>query len=347
MDFFDFIRELRKGEPDVKKAAKAMKILGWICVFGAIWNYVIYYIAPFEKSPFNLPPSYPYLALMILLLLGALFLFSARGIKEWKPWGKQSGQLAVILLAAVFTGFMFFVFPTEAIPLGSNHVSKIFIIFIIIFIAQFGLPAYFGVRYLGRLPVKDVAYSGHRFKPEYMSKMKDAEISFGVPEYKDSLFPFGIFGTFALLIAIPLVTFFIVEKYYGPEKIAFMFMPIFLFVFLTPVLYNLIPSSFQRERSLISSYTGGGSIILFHGTWPFFRLMIYKDGIEIRVMFHRFFIPYDKMDDLPEKIGFFSRGILIKSNLPDVPSGIRFQGFGMKKILEVVNENRNKIMDTA
>ena len=86
---------------------------------------------------------------------------------------------------------------------------------------------------------------------------------------------------------------------------------------------------------------------MFHGTWPFFRLMIYKDGIEIRVMFHRFFIPYNKMDDLPGKIGFFSRGILIKSNLPDVASGIRFQGFGMKKILEVVNENRNNFNDTA
>jgi hypothetical protein len=347
MDFFDFIRELRKGEPDVEKVAKAMKILGWICVFGAIWNYVIYYIAPFEKSPFNLPSSYPYFALMILLSLGSLFFFSARGIKEREPWGKQSGQLAVILLAAVFIGSMFFLFPTKAIPLNDNYVSIIFIIFITIFIAQFGVPAYFGVRYLGRLPVKDVDYSDHRFKPEYILKMKDAKIIFGAPEYKDSLFPFGIFGTFALLIAVPLVTFFIIEKYYGPEKIAFMFMPIFLFAFLSPVLYNLISSSFQRERNLVSSYTGGGSIFLFHGTWPFFRLMIYKDGIEIRVMFHRFFIPYNKMDDLPDKIGFFSRGILIKSNLPDVPSGIRFQGFGMKKILEVVNENRNKFKDTA
>jgi hypothetical protein len=59
-------------------------------------------------------------------------------------------------------------------------------------------------------------------------------------------------------------------------------------------------------------------------------------------MFHRFLIPYDKMEDFPEKIGFFSRGILIKSNLPEVPSGIRFQGFGMKKIVKVVKESRKK-----
>lgn len=38
MGYLDFINELRKAEPDVKKAAKAMKIMGWICVFISI-NY--------------------------------------------------------------------------------------------------------------------------------------------------------------------------------------------------------------------------------------------------------------------------------------------------------------------
>ena len=74
--------------------------------------------------------------------------------------------------------------------------------------------------------------------------------------------------------------------------------------------------------------------------------MIYIDGIEVRIMFHRFFIPYDRIADLPQKVGFFSRGLLIKSDIPDVPSSIRFYGFGMKKILEVVNKNRNKSKDT-
>jgi hypothetical protein len=139
-----------------------------------------------------------------------------------------------------------------------------------------------------------------------------------------------------------MVAFLVIEKYAGPEKLAFGFMPVFLFIFLGPVAYNFVPSPFQRERSLIASHTSGGSIFLFSGTWPFFRLMIYADGIEVRVMFHRFFIPYDKMDDLPEKLGFFSRGLLIKSNLPGVPSGIRFYSFRMKKLLALVNEQRDK-----
>jgi len=75
-----------------------------------------------------------------------------------------------------------------------------------------------------------------------------------------------------------------------------------------------------------------------------FRRII-RLGEEIRVMFHRFFIPYDKMEDLPDKIKFFSLGgILFKSDLPGVPSRIRFNGRSSKKILEFVNERKRKFL---
>ena len=351
MSFLDFIRELRTGEPDPRKAARAMKILGWVCVLGGVWNCAIYYLAPFDESPFNLPASYPYLALIVFLSLGVIFLLSARGIKEGAPWGKKVGQLAVVLLVASFIGAMFFFFPVDAIPLKGNDVPIIYIIFLVVFLAQFGVPAYFGIRYLGRLPVKDDFYSDRRFEPELISQVTDYEVSSGSltmhHKYKDSFSPFGLLGTMSLLIAVPLVAILIVEKYAGPEKMALVFLPAFLFIFLSPVVYNFLSSPFERDRSLVAAYTGGGSFFLFGGSWPFFRLIIYRDGIEVRVMFHRFFIPYDKMDDLPQKVGFFSRGILIKSDLPDVPSNIRFYGFGMNKIVEKLNEQRNKYMTTT
>ena len=346
MDYLDFIKERRKGEPNPKKAEKAMKILGWICIFGAIWNFVLYYIGSFEKSPFNLPPSYPYLALIGLLFLGVLFLRSAHGIKEKASWGKRSGQLAVLLLIAILVGSTFFVFPLERIPLGSGRVPIIFLIIFGVIVAQFVLPAYFGIRYLGRLPVRDNIYTGDGLKYENISQVLGGEIgreSSGPQiKYKDALLPFGIIGTFAFIIGIPLLTIFILEKYLGSGVIAYMFMPTFLLIFFGPIVYNYIPSRFQRERSVIASYTGGGSILLIGGTWPFFRLMVYDGGVEVRTMFHRFFIPYDKMGDIPDKIGFFSRGLLIKSDLPGVPSGIRFNGFGMKKLVKMLNELRTK-----
>jgi hypothetical protein len=98
---------------------------------------------------------------------------------------------------------------------------------------------------------------------------------------------------------------------------------------------------------MVASFTGGGSIFLFSGTWPFFSVIIYAVGLEVRVMFPRYFIPYEKMDDLPEKIGFFSRGLLIRSNLSGVPSGIRYQGFGMRKVLAVIKRHKEEAQQKA
>lgn len=348
MDFFDLIKELRKGEPDINKAGKAMKILAWVCTVGGLWNFIIYFVAPFKESPFNLPPQYPYLALITLLLLGALFFRASRGIKEMETWGKKTGQIAIILLLGVFLGLMFFVFPAKAIPLNDNAFSIIFILFAALFVAQLGVPAYFGVRYLARLPVKEADNPTDRYRPPErtmaMSDRRAEQYTTHQVRYKEALFPFGIIGTFAIIIGIFLLTMFVAEKYAGPDFMPFLFGPFFLLIFLGPVSYNLFPSSFQEKRDVTASFTGGGSIFLFHGSWPFFRLLVYKDGLEVRFMFHRFFIPYDKMDEIPDKIGFFNRGILIRSDLPDVPSGIRFSGFGMKKIIEVVNETRSKYL---
>jgi len=44
------------------------------------------------------------------------------------------------------------------------------------------------------------------------------------------------------------------------------------------------------------------------------------------------------MEDVTEKVGFFSRGILIKSDLPAVPSSIRFKPFGEKKVSRTIIE---------
>jgi hypothetical protein len=151
-------------------------------------------------------------------------------------------------------------------------------------------------------------------------------------------------GTFPLLIAVPLLVMFIGQKYLGPESIAVMFPLVFIFIFLGPTIFNYLSSPFQENRKLLTAFTGGGSIFLFSGSWPFFRLMVYDDALEVRVMFHRFLIPYEKMDDIPNKLGFFSTGMLIKSDLPDVPSSIRFSGFGMKRIVQVVNEARNSYL---
>ncbi|HTP65541.1 MAG TPA: hypothetical protein VMJ66_09140 [Geobacteraceae bacterium] len=101
MGYFDLLRLLRTGEPDPKKAAKAMKYLGWGCLLAGLWNFIFPQVAPFKEAHFHFPATYPYAALGGLTLVGALFLVAARGIREMEPWGKKAGQAAIILLLGV------------------------------------------------------------------------------------------------------------------------------------------------------------------------------------------------------------------------------------------------------
>jgi hypothetical protein len=347
MSFFNLITDLRKGVPDLGKAANAMKFLGWVCLLAGFWNYFMPSLMPFEKSPFNIPPDYPALALGAFLFLGALFFLAGRGIANRDPWGKRLAQSAIVLLVVVFVGLLGLLFSRIDFPF-SDFPRPILVIFSIIFVGQFVVPAWFGIRYLGRLPVREDGIARHFQRPpveEHLprtgpTRSQAAEET----RYKDTPVPFGLLGTLVALIAVPMVVIMLSFKFGGPESAATIFLPFFIAIFLGPVLYNRVASPFEQGRILIASYIGGGSTFLMNGSWPFFRLLIYADGVEVRVMFHRFFIPYDRMEDLPEKLGFFSRGILFQSDLPGVPTSIRFYGSRNKDILAQIRELRSRFL---
>ncbi len=324
-----------------------MKFLGWACFLGGLWNYFIPSLMPFEKSPFNIPPDYPVLALAAFLVLGALFFLTARGIANEDPWGKRLGQSAVVLLLIVFVGLIVMLFSRLDFPFNSFP-RPVLVIFSFLFIGQFVVPAWFGIRYLGRLPVQEDGTTRTIQRPsagEQPSRTGAAQSrTAGEGRYKDAPVPFSLFGTFFALIAVPIVITMIAHKIGGPNTAASLFFPLFVLIFVSPILYNCVASPFEQGRSVVASYTGGGSAFLMNGSWPFFRLLIYADGVELRVMFHRFFIPYNRMEDLPQKLGFFSMGILFRSDLPGVPSSIRFYGFRNKGILEQIQELRSRFM---
>jgi hypothetical protein len=346
MSYFDLIRELRSGETDAAKAAKAMKVLGWISIGVGIWNYVFLVFLLFKEMPISIDPEYPVVALVCGMFLGGLFFLSGRGIAGRELWGRRLGQLTVALFAAAIVGGSIMMFTRINVPVMPP--VPFMAVFLIIFLAQFVIPAFYGIRYLGRLPVDENGYERPMSRAEQPTRLSETGIdrkqSTSGYRYKEAPVPFGILGTFFLLIAVPMIIAFAAQRFAGPALSTTLFLAMFLLIFAGPVLYNQVPSGFERARIVAASYTGGGSLFLFNGSWPFFRLLVYDDGVEIRIIFHRFFIPYDKMDDLPEKVGFFSSGVLFKSDLPDVPSSIRFYGFGSKRILEFLKEKRNRYL---
>ena len=345
MGFMDLIRELRTADPNVTKAANAMKYLGWLCLFAGVWNFALPQLMPFDEFRVHIPPSYPYAALVGFTLVGVLFLYAARGIRELEPWGKKAGQAAIVLVLAEM--FLFFALVMPAFPFPDQMSRTVPYVFFTVALVQLGLPAWFGFWYLGRLPTRSDPYDTSRYNPQEITRaiaerMNERTGSLhGEPRYKDSPVPFGIMGAMIILIAIPLLLVFTVQRFAGPAAMGALIPFVILFVFGGSTIFNFLPSPFQQNRRLVASYTGGGSIYLFNGSWPFFRVMVYEDALEVRFMFHRFLIPYDRMEEIPDTIGFFSTGILIKSDLPDVPSRIRFSGFGMKNIVQTVHDARH------
>lgn len=352
MGLFDLIGELRSGEPSPKKAARGLKILGWVCFGGGLWNFILPRTAPFHESGFPLPPYFEWVALISFSILGAMFLLASRGVLEMRPWGKRLGQVAIVVLVGGMILFFFNMFSEFFPATGGDGFSRIFVYVVFaIGMAQFGVPAYFGVLYLGRLPTRGPFDSaGYQDTQEYerllAERMEErtSERPVGI-KYKNSPSPFGVIGTFVLILGGTMLAVIAGEKFLG-EGVLMVILPImFALFFLGTPLFNLMLSPFEKDRVLLKAYIGGGSIYLFNGSWPFFRLMVYADALEVRVMFHRFLIPYGEMEDIGDKVGFFSSGLLIKSDLPGVPSRIRFSGFGMKKIVKFVYETRKAFLE--
>lgn len=117
MDFFTLIKELLKGEANINKAGKAMKIMAWVCVLGGLWNAFFEYWVPFNETPFNLPPNYPDLALTCGIALGILFLMSSKTILNKQPMGRRLGQVSIILT--------FFILTFAAIPASAWNIHPL------------------------------------------------------------------------------------------------------------------------------------------------------------------------------------------------------------------------------
>jgi len=350
MGFFDLIRDLRTCPADPGKAAKVMTYFGWGCLAGGLWNFLIPQVDSFKHSKLPIPPFYPYLAPAGLFAAGALFLFAARGIRELAPWGKRVGQTGVCLLLAQIIILPVVIMPEFlAHKPDSQGFDIFFTIMMLLVVGQFVLPGYYGIKYLNRLPANDDQMDAARYREEQVTRdinqrMGERTATSDTTKFHDSPFPFGLAVTFPLLIGSFMLVMAVSERFLRKESFFVIFPVLFLFLFIGPTIFNYLSSPFQAERTLIASFTGGGSIYLFHGSVPFFRLLVYNNALEVRVMFHRYLVPYDKMDAPPDKIGFFSSGLLIKSDLPGVPSSIRFAGLGMKKILQTVNAARDEFL---
>jgi hypothetical protein len=146
----------------------------------------------------------------------------------------------------------------------------------------------------------------------------------------DNLMPYGVLGNFILMMlgltiimAILIIPILILELIDVIYVFPCIMLPGFCIAFFWPLSFNNKPSIFEQNRSVINSKISGGVISFFKGSSPIFKTLLYSDGIEIRVMFNRFFIPYSQLIELRKNKGIFAKGVTLKSKIDGVPATIQ------------------------
>ncbi len=341
MSLRDILVELRSGAPDAEKAARWLRYAGYACFLVAAWNAVFTFFNAEGMSELPMPPFFEE-GLFILAAIGVLFLISSRGVADKEPEGVTKGQVAIVLTSALIAAFIYWMAEMPGrMGFGHGNAPGGFDLFwplaCVLVSMQFFLPAYFALGYLQRLKgvLASDAVSARTMPPPASSASEDHQ-----DIYCHALLPFGVHITFFVVLATGMLIIFLLSSTLDAAGIHGAVFPIFLVLFFGPVLYNYIPSPFQKQRKARDAATGGGSIFFLNGTWPLFRLLIYADGIEIRFFLHAWFIPYSKLERISLSRNFLSRALLICSDLPKVPSRIRFFSFRKKDLLEKIEACR-------
>jgi len=155
------------------------------------------------------------------------------------------------------------------------------------------------------------------------------------PTYSTSRYRFSIYLVFIGLLFLMGIMIDASAKYLPNVSLGYRFIGLIVTTTLCLVFYNKLPSRFQTNRRLIKSFTGGVGVFLLHASWPFGKLLVYEDGIEIRFMFHCYYISYEKMA-MSTNFLLFIGGVIIESDLPNVPKSIRFSGFKNREIYDLI-----------
>jgi len=317
MSFLDLLGELGTEEAGPDKAAEALRFLVWVSIFGGMWNVIIGHMFPYVEVKLGLSSKYPEVAMAAGLILATALYLSSKGLKKGAPWGRKVARLAIILFVVSVVWTMFLTFYSMVVPLGYSLEGLAIGVLLTIAGVQLLLIAVLSFRCLGRPSPR------------------------GERKYEDALFPGGIYWTAMVMIALPSFVAYLVWVFLGPENGESGILLTIFAMLVGSVAFNFFPSPFEQSREVVCSSTGGGSIFLFRVPWPFFRLLVFQDGLEVRVLFHRYFVPYEKMEGEPKKVGIFVRGFLIESNVPGVPSRLRFYGFRIDDLLKMISHARD------
>lgn len=160
--------------------------------------------------------------------------------------------------------------------------------------------------------------------------------------YSDSLFPIGIGASFLLTLVIVLaagtiVGLIIENKYGNMQRFGIVPMIIVLLIFLGgPIVYNKKKSRFEKGKQVLEKLDRIGMIQGLRGA--FFRILVYEQGMEIRAFYHRYYIPFEKIDCISVQKGKVYAKLNILTDIEGAPNYIYSDGKEFLKLTSFIEE---------
>jgi len=165
-------------------------------------------------------------------------------------------------------------------------------------------------------------------------------------KYTDSFFPCGIGASFIITLLALMLGGLLLGVFSGPfmeqknieQGGGIILLVIILVIVVGPIFYNKRVSLFERERTPLKITDHFGTIQGLRGA--FIRLLIYEEGFEIRAFYHRYLIPFDKIDGVSIEKILLSNRINIKTTIKGAPE---FLSLPDKQLSDLAIIIRNKI----
>lgn len=330
-NFLELIRRLRTDVPRLDVAIRTSRGFGFVCVGVVIWNALVVWAVPGEMLPLPVRSEEIQYAAGLVGLAGGLALIASHRLRT----DLRSGVwLAKGALWALLPGLGAFWASFGNVPfVGAPEWFAIAVrIAMALFLVQFALPAWFAMGYLNRLEQAGAQENS------VMEVLPEAE-SVAESPYRDGPFPWGVQATFLGSMVLALGGVLVILKTLRLEWGGWMVLPVVAILFVVPLAWNERRSPFQQDREVLASYRVGISLLLFNATVPFCKLLVYRDGVEIRVQYNRFFLPYAQLSAPPSLEGLLSGTILLQSRLPGVPETIRIHSPKAAGILEMMRKD--------
>ncbi|MDH4227613.1 MAG: hypothetical protein OEV59_07710 [Deltaproteobacteria bacterium] len=297
----------------------------WVAVFGLV---VADLFPSYMKGGSHLGYWYIYGYVAVASMVGCFCLLAGRSASKGTSFGKRMAEIAVVLfvieICADCIVFAYFGYAGLLGKFGTMLASfPVFWVILSVFLTAFLVSNYLWLAYIDRARL-GVANA-------------NAQAS-GTVRYHESTFPYNPKLTSDMLLVGALVAGLLFAWFMdaGVIGVAFAAGPLLLCFFVLQLVFNHRPSSFEKGRELVRAWNTGGKIFLFGEAWPFFRVLLYKDGLEVRAIFQRYFIPYDMLEKPLTRPYSSSRRLWLVTDIPGVPQDIRLYGSNIGEIRQML-----------